>query len=44
MPHREKGAVLEMELEAKNGRGYVGNDLNKQLNQGSSQGNRNRIY
>ena len=36
--HLEKGAVLEMELKAKNGRGYVGNDLNKQLNQGSSQG------
>ena len=27
-----------MELKAKNGRGYVGSDLNKQLNQGSSQG------
>lgn len=36
--HLEKGAVLEMELKAKNGRGYIGNDLNKQLNQGSSQG------
>ncbi len=36
--HLEKGATLEMELKAKNGRGYVGSDLNKQLNQGSSQG------
>ncbi|MBP3891276.1 MAG: DNA-directed RNA polymerase subunit alpha [Solobacterium sp.] len=36
--HLEKGATLEMELRAKNGRGYVGSDLNKQLNQGSSQG------
>ena len=36
--HLEKGATLEMELKAKNGRGYVGSNLNKQLNQGSSQG------
>ena len=34
----EAGATLEMELHAKNGRGYVGSDVNKQLNQGSSQG------
>ena len=27
-----------MELKAKNGRGYISADLNKQLNQGSSQG------
>ena len=36
--HLEAGATLEMELHAKNGRGYVGSDVNKQLNQGSSQG------
>lgn len=36
--HLEKDAVLEMELKAKNGRGYVGSDVNKQLNQGNSQG------
>ena len=36
--HLEKGATLEMELKAKNGRGYVGSDINKQQNQGSSQG------
>lgn len=36
--HLEKGASLEMELKAKNGRGYVGSDMNKLLNQGSSQG------
>ncbi len=36
--HLEKGASLEMELKAKNGRGYVGSDQNKLLNQGSSQG------
>ncbi len=36
--HLEKDAVLEMELRAKNGVGYVGSDLNKQMNQGSSQG------
>ena len=35
--HLEAGATLEMELHAKNGRGYVGSDVNKQLNQGSSQ-------
>lgn len=36
--HLEAGATIEMELHAKNGRGYVGSDVNKQLNQGSSQG------
>jgi DNA-directed RNA polymerase subunit alpha len=36
--HLEAGATLEMELHAKNGRGYVGSDINKQQNQGSSQG------
>ncbi len=36
--HLESGTTLEMELKAKNGRGYVGSDMNKQLNQGSSQG------
>lgn len=36
--HLEEGATLEMELRAKNGRGYVGSDLNKLANQGSSQG------
>ena len=36
--HLEKDASLEMELKAKNGRGYVGSDLNKQNNQGNSQG------
>lgn len=36
--HLEAGATLEMELHVKNGRGYVGSDVNKQLNQGSSQG------
>ena len=36
--HLEKGATLEMELKAKNGRGYVGSDMNKLLSQGSSQG------
>lgn len=36
--HLEKGASLEMELKARNGRGYIGSDMNKQLNQGSSQG------
>ncbi len=36
--HLEQGATLEMELRAKNGRGYVGSDINKQQNQGSSQG------
>jgi len=33
-----EGAVLEMELMAKNGRGYVSSDDNKNLFQGSSQG------
>ena len=36
--HLEKDVTLEMELQAKNGRGYISADLNKQLNQGSSQG------
>jgi DNA-directed RNA polymerase subunit alpha len=36
--HLEKGASLEMELKAKNGRGYIGADQNKLSNQGSSQG------
>ena len=36
--HLEAGASLEMELHAKNGRGYVGSDINKQQNQGNSQG------
>ena len=36
--HLEKGVSLEMELKAKNGRGYVSADINKQHNQGSSQG------
>lgn len=36
--HLEKDVTLEMELKAKNGRGYVSSDINKQLNQGSSQG------
>ena len=36
--HLEKNVTLEMELKAKNGRGYISADLNKQLNQGSSQG------
>jgi DNA-directed RNA polymerase subunit alpha len=36
--HLEEGTRLEMELKAKNGRGYVSADINKQLNQGSSQG------
>ncbi len=33
-----EGAVLEMELKAKNGRGYVSSDENKQIYQSSSQG------
>ncbi|CAM3609709.1 DNA-directed RNA polymerase subunit alpha [Erysipelothrix urinaevulpis] len=33
-----EGAVLEMELKARNGRGYVSSDENKQLYQSSSQG------
>ena len=36
--HLEKDVTLEMDLKAKNGRGYISADLNKQLNQGSSQG------
>ena len=36
--HLEKDVTLEMELKAKNGRGYISANLNKQLNQGSSQG------
>jgi DNA-directed RNA polymerase subunit alpha len=36
--HLENGVSLEMELKAKNGRGYVSADVNKQRNQGSSQG------
>ncbi|NLH63951.1 MAG: DNA-directed RNA polymerase subunit alpha [Erysipelotrichaceae bacterium] len=36
--HLEKNVTLEMELKAKNGRGYVSSDINKQLNTGSSQG------
>lgn len=36
--HLEQGTSLEMELKAKNGRGYVSADINKQLNSGSSQG------
>lgn len=36
--HLEKDVNLEMELKAKNGRGYVSSDINKQNNQGSSQG------
>lgn len=34
--HVEKSGVLEMELKAKNGRGYVSSDANKQIFQGSS--------
>ena len=34
--HVDKGGVLEMELKAKNGRGYVSSDANKQIFQGSS--------
>ena len=36
--HLEEGASLEMELKARNGRGYISADGNKALNQGSSQG------
>lgn len=36
--HLEKDVTLEMELKAKNGRGYVSADINKHLNQGASQG------
>lgn len=34
----EENAVLDMEMKAKNGRGYVSADQNKGLHQGSSQG------
>lgn len=34
--HLEEDGVLEMELKARNGRGYVSSDVNKQLYQGSS--------
>lgn len=34
----EEGAVLEMEMKAKNGRGYVSADQNKSLHQGGAQG------
>ena len=34
----EEGAILEMEMKAKNGRGYVSADQNKNLHQGASQG------
>lgn len=33
-----EGGVLEMELKVRNGRGYVGADINKQIFQSSSQG------
>ena len=36
--HLEQGGSLEMELMARNGRGYVSSDENKKLYQGSSQG------
>ena len=36
--HIDKGGVLDMELKAKNGRGYVSADENKHLHQNSSQG------
>ena len=36
--HLEKDVTFEMELKAKNGRGYVSADINKQMNQGASQG------
>ena len=36
--HLEEGATLEMELKARNGRGYVSADRNKGLYQGASQG------
>ncbi len=36
--HLEQGVSLEMELKAKNGRGYVSSDDNKRENQNSSQG------
>lgn len=34
----EEGAILEMDLKAKNGRGYVSAEQNKALHQGASQG------
>ena len=36
--HLDKGGELDIELLAKNGRGYVSADENKQIHQGSSQG------
>lgn len=36
--HLDEGGVLEMELKAKNGRGYVSADENKRIYQNSSQG------
>ena len=36
--HLEKDVSLEMELKAKNGRGYIPADINKRMNQGNSQG------
>ena len=36
--HLEKDTTLEIEMRARNGRGYIGSDINKQLNQGTSQG------
>ena len=36
--HLDEGGVLEMELKAKNGRGYVSADENKRMYQNSSQG------
>lgn len=36
--HLEQDVSLEMELKAKNGRGYISADINKQLNHGSSHG------
>lgn len=36
--HLEKDVDLEMELKAKNGRGYISADINKRMNQGNSQG------
>ena len=36
--HLEHDVSLEMELKAKNGRGYISADINKRMNQGNSQG------
>ena len=36
--HLEQDVSLEMELKAKNGRGYISADINKRMNQGNSQG------